>query len=96
MPVHPGKILKREIEARRMSANRLAVELSVPASRIDRIIKCKRSVTPETALRLAAYFGGSAQFWLNIQSQHDLAVAEASHGMKIKRLVRAAKIPAPA
>ena len=45
-----------------MSANRLAVELAVPASRIDRIIKCKRSVTPEIALRLAAYFGGSAQF----------------------------------
>lgn len=85
---HPGEILKDEIDARGMTANRLAVELAVPASRIDRIIKCKRSVTPETALRLAAYFGGSAQFWLNMQSRYDLAVAEAAHGNKIRRTVR--------
>ena len=77
LPVHPGKVIKRELEAINISPNKLAVELCVPASRIDRIIKGKRSVTPVTALRLARFFGGSPKFWLKLQSNHDLAVAEA-------------------
>ena len=58
IPAHPGKILKREIAARNMSANRLALDLGVPATRISEILRGRRGITPETALRLAAYFGG--------------------------------------
>ena len=84
LPVHPGKVIKRELEAINISPNKLAVELRVPASRIDRIVKCQRSVTPVTALRLAQFFGGSAKFWLKLQSNHDLAIAETEEGQKVR------------
>jgi addiction module HigA family antidote len=90
MATHPGEVLKDEIAARAMSAHRLALELGVPPTRIADILKCRRSVSPETALRLAAYFGGSAQVWLRLQADYDLAVAERKHGEEIKRTVRAA------
>lgn len=83
-PVHPGQILKRELEARGLSANKLALALRVPSGRITQILNAKRAVTPETALRLARYFGNSPQFWMNLQTKHDLLVAEEEIGERIK------------
>ena len=80
--IHPGRILKREIETREMSANQLALALRVPSGRITEIVNGKRSISPETALRLARYFGNSPEFWMNLQLRYDLAVAERNHGRK--------------
>ena len=82
-PVHPGKILKREIEARGLSANALAIALRTPSGRVTDILNGKRGLSPETAMRLARYFGNSARFWLNLQTAYELAVAEAEHGDRI-------------
>jgi len=87
-PIHPGRILKRELAARGLSANRLALALGVPSGRITDILNAKRSISADTALRLARYFGNSANFWMNLQTQHDLAVAERDHGAAIGREVR--------
>ena len=84
IPVHPGRILKRELKARALSANRLALALRVPSGRVTMILNGKRAISPETALRLARYFGNSAQFWLNLQTSFDLAVAERAIGDTIK------------
>ncbi len=89
-PIHPGRILKEELEARAISANRLALDLGVPANRITGILNAKRGVSADTALRLARYLGTSAQFWANLQSHYDLAVAERERGAEIRRSVRAA------
>jgi addiction module HigA family antidote len=83
-PVHPGRILKRELKARELSANQLALALRVPSGRITSLLSGKRSVTPETALRLARYFGNSAKFWLNLQTRYDLEMTEARIGDRIK------------
>ena len=90
VPTHPGEIFRDEIEACRMSAHALAMAPGVPATRIGEIVKCRRRVTPETALRLARYFGGGAKVWLGLQADYDLGVAEARHGEEIARRVRAA------
>ena len=82
-PVHPGEILREEIEARGIAGNRLALALRVPSGRITQILNGKRSVTAETAMRLGRYFGNDAHFWLDLQTQYDLAVAEAAHGKRI-------------
>jgi len=74
VPIHPGRILKRELEARSLSINRLALALHVPSGRITYIVNGKRSITPETALRLARFFGTSPAFWMNLQARHDLEV----------------------
>ena len=84
IPVHPGRILKRELTARSLSANRLALALRVPSGRVTMILNGKRAISPETALRLARYFGNSAQFWLNLQTSFDLAMAERKIGDTIK------------
>lgn len=89
-PVHPGSILSEEIEARDLSANALALKLRVPANRITEIINGKRGVSAETALRLGRYFGTGAQFWMNLQGQYDLAVAERELGAMIEKEVEAA------
>jgi antitoxin HigA-1 len=83
-PIHPGRILKRELIARSLSANQLALSLRVPSGRITSLLNGKRSITPDTALRLARYFSTSAQFWLNLQSRYDLVTAEAQIGERIK------------
>lgn len=83
-PVHPGRILKRELKAREMSANKLALALRVPSGRITEIINGKRGITAETALRLSLFFGTSAQFWMNLQTRYDLAVVEKEKGDRIK------------
>ena len=88
IPTHPGAILKEELQTIGMSAHALSMALKVPASRIDRIVKCRRSITPDTALRLSAFFGGSPRFWLNMQLAHDLAIAENEQGEDIRRSVR--------
>jgi addiction module HigA family antidote len=82
-PVHPGRILKRELEARSLSANALAIALRTPSGRVTDILNGKRGVSPETAMRLARYFGNSARFWLNLQTAYELAIAEAELGERI-------------
>ncbi|OGI55132.1 MAG: addiction module antidote protein, HigA family [Candidatus Muproteobacteria bacterium RIFCSPHIGHO2_02_FULL_60_13] len=90
VPIHPGRILKRELEARSLSINRLALALHVPSGRITYIVNGKRSITPETALRLARFFGTSPAFWMNLQSRYDLALAERELGRKIEAEVKKA------
>ena len=82
--VHPGRILKRELAARSLSANKLALALRVPSGRITSILNGKRAISPDTALRLARYFGNSAQFWMNLQTKYDLTVAEQELGERIE------------
>ena len=90
IPKHPGRLLKEEIEARDLSANKLASALGVPANRISDIIRERRNVTAETALRLARFFGNSPEFWLRLQIKHDLGKANAEQGAEIRRTVKKA------
>jgi addiction module HigA family antidote len=90
VPVHPGRILRRELDARDLSANALSRALRVSSGRIVEILNGKRAVSAETALRLGRYFGNDALFWLNLQAQYDLAVAERDVGKRIKKEVEAA------
>jgi addiction module HigA family antidote len=83
-------VLARELEARGLSANRLALSLRVPSGRITQILNGKRGVSAETALRLSRYFGNSAEFWLNLQMKYDLAVIERRMGAQIEAEVSAA------
>jgi addiction module HigA family antidote len=83
-------VLARELEARGLSANRLALALRVPSGRITQILNGKRGVSAETALRLSRYFGNSAEFWLNLQMKYDLAVIERRMGAQIEAEVSAA------
>ena len=87
---HPGRLLRRELGARAMSANRLALDLGVPSGRITDILNGRRSITADTAVRLGRYFGNRPQFWLDLQSQYDIAVVEREHGAEIARSVRPA------
>jgi addiction module HigA family antidote len=80
---HPGEVLKDELAARGLSAHALALALRLPASRISQIVRGQRAITPETALRLARYFGGSPAIWLRLQIAHDLSRAEAELAAKI-------------
>lgn len=82
-PIHPGRILKRELSSRNLSANKLALAIRVPSGRITQILNGKRGITAETALRLSRFFGNSARFWLNLQSRYELAVAEREIGARI-------------
>ncbi len=78
-PVHPGEIIKEEfLGPLGMSVNALAMALRVPAPRINDVVRQKRAVSVDTALRLARYFGTTAQFWLNLQTSYDLKVAQGS------------------
>jgi antitoxin HigA-1 len=88
IPIHPGRILKRELAAREMSANRLALSLRLPSGRITDILNGKRGISPETALRLGRFFGNSPRFWLNLQMAFELAVAEREIGEKVAEEVR--------
>lgn len=83
VPVHPGGLLRGEIEERGLNANQLALALRVPSGQITEILNGKRGLTAETSLRFAVYFGNSAQFWMNMQSQYELALAERKLGRKI-------------
>jgi antitoxin HigA-1 len=87
---HPGRLLKRELTARGLSANRLSLDLGVPSGRITDILNGRRSITADTALRLGRYFGMPAQFWLDLQSQYDIALLERERGREIAKRVRPA------
>jgi len=89
-PVHPGLTLGEELSARGLSANALALKLRVPANRLTDIIRGKRSISAETALRLGRFFGTGATFWMNLQSNYDLALAEHELGDQINREVEVA------
>lgn len=84
-PVHPGEILRHEfLEPLALSAHALALALRVPANRISAILAGRRSVTAETALRLARHFGASPAFWLNLQKAWELEQAEREAGARIR------------
>lgn len=87
-PIHPGVILKQEfMDPFHLSANKLALKLHVPAGRISSIVNGTRAVSPDTALRLSYFFGNSAEFWVNLQSQYDLQIAEDLQLNEIERTV---------
>jgi addiction module HigA family antidote len=87
-PVHPGEILIEEfLVPMEITKNKLAIDLGIPASRIDQIAKGKRSITADTAFRLSLYFGNSAEFWMNLQSSYDLKV-ERERLPEIRKQVR--------
>lgn len=87
-PVHPGEILREEyLVPLGMTANALAQALRVTPTRINDIVRERRGITPDTALRLARYFGGDAQTWLNLQQTYDLKTAIRDHGREIEREV---------
>lgn len=88
--VHPGRLLRRELAARKLSASRLALELGVPSGRITDILNGKRGITADTALRLGRRLGTSAQFWMNLQTRYDLIVTEEKLGRRLAVEVRAA------
>ncbi len=86
--IHPGEHLADELGILKMSASELARRLKVPTNRITAILNGQRAITGDTALRLAHFFGTTAQFWLNLQSAYDLRVADAKAGSVIKELPR--------
>lgn len=87
--VHPGEVLLEEfLKPMGLSQNRLAIDIGVPARRINEIVLGKRRITADTALRLARYFDTSAQFWLGLQMDYDLDVAADKIGARLEREVR--------
>jgi len=84
--IHPGEHLAEELKALDMSAAELARKLAVPTNRITGILNGRRAITGDTALRLAHFFGTSAEFWLNLQSLYELRIAEGKLGKSIKAL----------
>ena len=88
-PIHPGEVLREDfLLPLGMSANALATALSVPAPRINDVVRERRGVSADTAMRLARYFGGDARSWLNLQAAYDLRVAEIENARRIEREVR--------
>ncbi len=91
-PVHPGEILKQDLMAPLgLSINGIARDLRVPVTRMSEIVNGRRSITADTALRLARYFGTTPEFWMNLQAAYDLAMATRTSAVKIKRDVRPRK-----
>ena len=88
-PVHPGEILREEFMAPlELSMNRVALDLRVPVTRIADIVNGRRSITADTALRLARYFKNTPSFWMNLQTRYDLEVAEDALAARVVRDVR--------
>ncbi len=91
-PVHPGEVLLEEfLKPMDLSQNRLALNLGVPARRINEIVLQKRRITADTALRLAKFFGTTPEFWIGLQMQYDLDVASDELGGRLDREVRELK-----
>ena len=90
-PIHPGEILRAELDEIRLSARALAAALRVPANRVTAVLNGRRGITADTALRLARFFGTSPEFWLNLQSAYDLRLAQRSDGVRIVREVQLLK-----
>ena len=84
---HPGRLLRRELEARGISANRLALDLGVPSGRITDILNGRRAISADTAVRLGRYFGNGPQFWIDLQGQYEIALVEREQGKAIERRV---------
>ena len=88
-PVHPGEVLLEEfLKPMELSQNRLALEMGVPPRRVNEIVLGKRGITADTALRLGRYFGMSPQFWLGLQMDYDLDVAEDQLRERLHKEVR--------
>jgi addiction module HigA family antidote len=85
-PIHPGEHLSEELRELEMSAAELARQLRVPTNRITEILNGRRAITGDTALRLAHFFGTSAEFWLNLQSLYEIRMAQRKAGKSIKTL----------
>jgi addiction module HigA family antidote len=95
-PIHPGEILREDfMRPLGLSMNKLALDLRVPVTRIVEIVRQRRGITPDTALRLGRYFNTSARFWLNAQAAHDLEVAQDELQRTIERDVRPLKAETP-
>lgn len=94
-PIHPGEHLAEELRELGVTAAELSRQIDVPVNRITSIIHGQRGITADTALRLGHWFGTSAQFWMNLQQQYELRVAEKQVGAKIASLPRRAGKPAP-
>ena len=89
-PVHPGEVLLEEfLKPMGLSQNRLALNIGVPPRRINEIVLGKRGITADTALRLAKFFGTSAEFWLGLQAQYDLDVTSEKLGDRLEQEVKA-------
>lgn len=88
-PIHPGEFLREELDELGLSARAFADALGVPHNRIAAILRGQRAVTADTALRLAAYFGTSADVWMNLQQSYDLKQTELEHGREIRATVKA-------
>lgn len=86
--IHPGEILKEELDELKLSANALAKALDVPTNRITAILNEQRGITADTALRLAKFFGSSPDFWMSLQSSYDVKKARAAVGQEIERNVK--------
>jgi antitoxin HigA-1 len=84
VPTHPGGLLRRELEARSLSANRLAIALRLPSGRVTDILNGKRGISADTALRLGRYFGNGARFWMTLQMAYELDLAERELGPRIE------------
>lgn len=92
-PIHPGEILADELEELGVSAAELARTLEVPPNRISQILACKRSITADTALRLARYFGTSPDLWMNLQQTYELDLARKTIGKAINHIPRRPRMP---
>ena len=90
-PIHPGQVLKSVLDDAGISASAVALALRIPANRLTEIISGRRSLTADTALRLARYFGTSARLWMNLQAKYDLETAEDELAEKIEAEVQPRK-----
>jgi addiction module HigA family antidote len=91
--VHPGEILQDELDALGITPTELARQIDVPPNRVSQIIGGKRSITGDTALRFGHWFGTEPQFWLNLQAQYELAIADKATGEAIRHLPTKASLP---
>ena len=91
-PIHPGEVLRDELDALGLSANAFAKALDVPANRITGIIKEQRAVTADTALRLARFFGMTPEFWMSLQASYDVKKTRESVGRQIEKTVKPGKV----
>ena len=93
-PIHPGETLRKDfLKPFGLTANRLAIELRVPVTRVNDIARGRRAITADTALRLARYFGTTPQFWMNLQANYDLEVAQDARGSEIADRISPRRAP---
>jgi addiction module HigA family antidote len=88
-PIHPGETLREDfLKPLGLTANRLAIELRVPVTRVNDIVRGKRAITADTALRLARFFRTTPQFWMNLQANYELELAQDARGAEISERIR--------